>query len=282
MPTTFEIDVPGATLVGERHDVGDHWSPHVDDAGRLPLVLLHAAVADRRSWQRVVPTWSTQRTVLTYDQRGFGESRWEATEWDPVADLFAVLDAQGVDRAVLVGNSMGGGLAMLAALRDPARVAGMVLLAPAFFGAPAPTNVPDAVLLADRAIDEAIEAGELDRANELELAFWLDGAMADRPRADPAARELFLEMNGRALAAPPTGPVVASGGVWDHLEQLAMPILLLYGEHDLPHGRSRCELARMRMPDATLVEVAGTGHLPALDAHQRTLAACADFLGRLA
>lgn len=283
MPTAFTVQVPGAVLAGERHEIGDHWSPNVDpDAGKLPLVLLHAAVCDRRSWQRVIPTWSTTRTVVTYDQRGFGESVWDEIDgWDPVGDLLAVMDDQGIDRAVLVGNSMGGGLAQLAAILHPERVAGLLLIGPAVFGAPYPEGVDPALLAADEAIDEAEESGDLDEANRLAAAFWLDGCLATRPRADAGARELFLDMNGRALSAPPTGPIGDVPSVWDRCSEIHCPVMVLHGALDLPYLEHRARHVVGQVTDGTLTVLSDTGHLPALDAHLRTLAASAAFLERL-
>ncbi|MCW6007167.1 alpha/beta hydrolase [Micromonospora sp. CPCC 205371] len=106
-------------------------------AGSGPTVLLLPAwmISNRRMWSAQVAGLCGGARVVTYDARGSGESDRPA---DPaaydvaelVADTFAVLDATGTDRAVLVGNSLGGLLAFLAAAQQPERVAGLVLIAP--------------------------------------------------------------------------------------------------------------------------------------------------------
>lgn len=124
-----EIAVGGATLVGDR------WM----GAG-APIVLLHAGVCDRRGWREVgLRLGAAGRDVVAYDRRGFGEVPPAGGRFRHLDDLLAVLDAVSPDvPAWLVGSSMGGEVALDAALEAPERVAGLVLLAPAVSGDPEP------------------------------------------------------------------------------------------------------------------------------------------------
>src|SRR5215210_280510 len=121
----LEIAVPGTTLVGDR----------LRGSGPT-VVLLHAGVCDRRSWREVGALLAAAgRDVVAYDRRGFGEVPPPAAPFRHVDDLLAVLGAVSPDApAWLAGSSMGGGLALDAALEAPGRVAGLVLLAPAVSG----------------------------------------------------------------------------------------------------------------------------------------------------
>jgi pimeloyl-ACP methyl ester carboxylesterase len=122
----LEILVAGATLVADR------WP-----GDGSPVVLLHAGVCDRRCWRDVGERLGGD--VVAYDRRGFGEVPPADRPFRHVDDLLAVIDALSPDApAWLVGSSMGGGVALDAALEAPERVAGLVLLAPAVSGDPAP------------------------------------------------------------------------------------------------------------------------------------------------
>src|SRR3954452_661651 len=113
--TTHTIEVPGGSL-------------HVvDDGAGPPILLLHAGVADLRAWNEVVPPLvAAGYRVIRYDARGYGRSTTEDIPFSPRADLLAVLDASGVDRAALVRNSRGGGLAYDTAIESPDRVVAVV------------------------------------------------------------------------------------------------------------------------------------------------------------
>lgn len=112
---------------------------HIVEAGEgLPVVLLHGLTATHR--YVVMGSSALQRSghcVIAYDARGHGESapapQPGAYEYaDLAGDLLAVLDASGVERAVLAGASMGAHTALRVALEHPARVAGLVLITPAY------------------------------------------------------------------------------------------------------------------------------------------------------
>ena len=102
----FEVTNGSVTLAGVR------W-----EGEGVPLVLLHAGVADRRGWREVAERLTTP--VIAYDRRGFGETPPSAEPFTHLDDLVAVLDATVDGPAWLVGNSMGGALALDAALTVP-------------------------------------------------------------------------------------------------------------------------------------------------------------------
>src|SRR5436190_5508679 len=115
----LEVAVADATLVGDRRP-----------GGGTPIVLLHAGVCDRRSWGGVGERLAAAGwDVVAYDRRGYGDVPPSGAAFRHVDDLLAVLDAVSPDApAWLIGSSMGGGLALDAALVAPDRVAGLVLL----------------------------------------------------------------------------------------------------------------------------------------------------------
>jgi len=115
-PVQFQVQ--GARLSADR------W-----EGPGAPVVLLHAGVADRRSWYATVDQLMGVGTVVAYDRRGFGDSPPSQVPFEHLDDLIAVLDQLGEGPAWLVGSSNGGKVALDAALAHPDRVAGLVLLA---------------------------------------------------------------------------------------------------------------------------------------------------------
>jgi pimeloyl-ACP methyl ester carboxylesterase len=260
-PSHF-IDVGGAVLAAE-FSAGTHLQ------GRPPLVMLHAGVADSRMWQAPSQTLGAAHPLLRYDRRGFGQSHLIApTPHSQLGDLWAVMDAAGLQQALLIGCSQGGRIALDAALAKPARVLALVLVAPAVSGAPQAELAGPA-----RALDDAIEAtsdaGDLDTVNELEAHLWLDGPGSERGRVSGAARALFLSMNGIALRAADPGPCLEPPSAWERLQQVHAPTTVIWGELDLPHVQARCEHLVQRIPQARPVRMAGVAHLPPLEAPDR-------------
>lgn len=272
MAATRWVDVEGATLAA---DVS------ASPARAQPLVFLHAGVADKRMWHAQWAAFAPERALLRYDRRGYGETRTnDCVPYARVADLWAVMDSAGLARAVLVGCSQGGRVALDAALARPDRVAGLVLVAPAVGGAP-PADLSGPVLALDQAIDAADEAGHLERVNQLEAHLWLDGPGSTPGRVEGEARQLFLAMNGIALHAADPGPATDADDAWGRLTEIHVPTLVLWGDLDLPHLQARCAELVRRIPHARHEVLAGTAHLPGLEAPERFNQALAAYLGEL-
>ena len=73
-----------------------------------PVLLLHAGVTDRRSWRPLIEHLGTGFRTIAYDRRGFGETTYEPEPYREMDDALAVLDAEDVESAVVVGASNGG------------------------------------------------------------------------------------------------------------------------------------------------------------------------------
>lgn len=97
--------------------------------GRPELVFIHGGLANRTAWSNQMDAFANRCRVIALDLTGHGESGCNRTEWGIQAfggDVRAVLECEGVSRGVLVGNSLGGPVAVEAALLAPGRVIGIV------------------------------------------------------------------------------------------------------------------------------------------------------------
>ena len=259
-PERMDLAVGGATLAGDR------WR-----GGGPVVVLLHAGVCDRRSWREVgARLGGAGHDVVAYDRRGFGEVPPAGAPFRHVDDLLAVLDAVSPDApAWLVGSSMGGGVALDAALEAPDRVAGLVLLAPAISGDPEPDD--ETVIAATNGLAEAIDtawtAGEQETCNRLEVHLWLDGPAEPEGRVSGPARELALAMNRIVIANGESGPDGASGvDAASRAHEVAAPAVVACGELDVSLKVQRCRELAEALPDATYRSLPGRAHLPYLEA----------------
>lgn len=248
-------------------DLGTACLPITDLGSGLPVILLHAAVTDRRSWIGLTPyLLEASIRTISYDRRGFGDASADPVPHDPVDDLFAVFDACGIHRAVLVGNSQGGRLAVEAALRRPASALGLVLVCAGVPGAPGPDAAERQVIVPHlTAIDAAREVNDLDTVNELEARLWLDGPTSVPGRVAGPTRELFLAMNKTAMRGRDIGEAPSSGDSWAHLGNIAAPTAVIVGDLDLPHIVRRSHDIATRIPGAIVRRLPGSAHLPALE-----------------
>jgi pimeloyl-ACP methyl ester carboxylesterase len=254
---------------------------------RPPVLLLHAGVADRRSWAPVIEALGPGRATIAFDRRGYGETRYEAEPYSHVDDTLAVLAAAGPSahtrRVAVVGASMGGRTALDLALAHPDRVAALVLIGAAVRGAPATdaAGLPEPELRLAEAIEAADEARDLDAVNRLEAHMWLDGPRSPEGRVTGTPRDLFLDMNGKTLAAFAAldpGPEAELPSAWDRLEDVTAPTLVLVGDLDRTDCRMRSAALAERIPHAGLQILPGTAHLPHLEAHPACLDAITTFL----
>jgi pimeloyl-ACP methyl ester carboxylesterase len=260
------FDVPltdGTLLAGERRGL----------RGAPLVVLLHAGVADRRVWHGVLERLEDDELdLVAYDRRGYGETPRATTAFRHVDDLVAVLDAAGADRAVLVGNSRGGALALDLALAHPDRVAAVLLIGAAVSGMTDEGEdiewvVDEATGGILRAHEAAERAGDVEEQVRLELHLWLDGPTAPEGRVGGAARELAADMDRRILAAGAAEDEGDSGlDAWHRLGEITVPVLATWGDLDLPPDQPFYELTAQRLGDARTRVLPGTAHLPSLDA----------------
>jgi pimeloyl-ACP methyl ester carboxylesterase len=107
----------------------DSGAGAADDA-RLPVVLSHGFLMDHEMFAPQLAALAPEFRVITWDQRGHGGTRAGGpfSYWDSARDLLGLLDALGLERAVLGGMSQGGFVSLRAALLAPARAAGLVLI----------------------------------------------------------------------------------------------------------------------------------------------------------
>ena len=252
----------------------------VEDTGARDMktvLLLHAGVTDKRSWTPVVDRLGADVRCISYDRRGYGDTEYDTDDgWSPVADAVAVLDAAGVDAVIAIGCSIGGGTAVDLALAHPDRVSALVLIAPAIGGAPEPELKPLVAEL-DAQIDAADAVADLDAVNRLEAHLWLDGA-GHEGRVSGHVRDLFLDMNARAISALDPGTTADAPDAWSLLDRITVPVLFVVGGRDLRHFHAQARDAAAALPDGRVVDVPESAHLPHLEGAASALDAISDFV----
>jgi 3-oxoadipate enol-lactonase len=201
-----------------------------------PVVLLHGGFGDRRMWDGQFRALAARHRVIRYDHRGFGRSPAPRGPYSPVADLLRLLDKLNVGRAHLVGNSLGGTLAIDFALEHPERVASLVVVASAARGLPFPQEDIDRVL----AVFRTAAAEGPGKAAEQWLAHPMVAVTSRKPGARESLRVMVTENKGVFLMnhwpSETTDPPAAR-----RLTELNVPALFVIGGRDTEASRKAGE-----------------------------------------
>lgn len=231
-----------------------------------PFVMIHAGVADSRQWNNEFAFFAQTYQVIRYDMRGFGRSEPVEGEFSHMGDLVEVLEALEVqDPVILMGCSMGGGLAMDFALAHPDRVKALIMVGSGPSGleldVPVPPKFADA--------EKAYEKKEWDLLAELETQIWFDGTGRTSERTDQEMRQLAYEMNRNALRHEAKGigkrlPNTETPA-FDRLEDLNRPVLVIVGVHDTPYILAAADYMVEKLPSAQKVTIEDAAHLPNMD-----------------
>ena len=244
-----------------------------DDEGSGPaVVLLHAAVADRRMSDAITPALAHTFRVIRPDLRGFGDSPLPPGPYADADDVDTLLESLGVTDAAVVGSSFGGRVAMELATLHPGRVSSLVLLCTVYRG----LEPTESVRTFGAEEGRLLEAGDVDGAVDLNVRTFLG------PEGDDAARDLLTRMQRRAfevqIAADEADPGPEPRRVEVDPGAIAVPTVVVSGAHDLDHFGEVATLLGERIPGAETVELDWAGHLPSLERPDAVLALLLDVL----
>lgn len=259
---TIWIDLPGGRIAAQ------------DEGEGPPIVLVHSAIVNRHSWDPVVPQLvAAGYRAIRYDMRGFGESTAEDVEYAPHEDLTAVLDHFGVERAAVVGNSMGAAFALDGVITAPDRFVAYVWVGGGIGGWNKEPSPGEQALF--DAEGKAEEDGDMDLAAEIDTRIWVDGWRdgVNQPasRVDPAVRAAIKAMD-RELLEPgrvygtfrrPDPPAI------EGLASIDRPTLVVIGELDTQGTRAAAEKVAETVPGARIVRLPDVAHIIGMEAPER-------------
>lgn len=284
------VDHPRARVVeagGARTGYLEAGSPEAP-----PVILLHGLGATNASMLPLLPGLADAYRVLLPDLPGFGSSaapHWRYTIGDLAGWLGAFADATGAQRPALVGNSLGGRLAIEGALTQPTRFGPVVGLCPS----PAFRRMRQLVPLV-RLVNPnlaripwwtshrlVVETIRLMFAHADRLAqSWYDAAADEfcRVMSHPAHRRAFLA----CLAQIYVEPAYGEHGFWDRLPALRSPALFIWGAQDRLVPARFARHVSTALPAVRCVTLPDCGHIPQFERPEQTLRLTRSFLGQAA
>lgn len=229
-----------------------------------PLLLLHAGICDSRMWDDQIGEFARTHRVIAPDFRGFGQSKMVAGSFAHRRDLGVLMDHLGIGRAILIGVSMSGRIALDFTLENPNRVDALVLVAAALSG----YRFEDpATLSAWEAGDAAMESGRHDEAAAIDIKTWVAGPRRNLDQIDFTLQQRVRDMALQSYATPPDlgrdepldPPAVG------RLRAVRAPTLIVVGDEDVPDILVVADLLESGIAGARKVVMPGTAHLPNME-----------------
>lgn len=240
------------------------------DPGPRAVVLLHGAVVNRKMWTRIAEEVEPVWPLLAPDLPGHGDLDRLPFRMDLAVDgVRALLDEHGVEEAVLVGESLGGYVALATARERPVGLSGVVLSGASLN----PAGPVGALLRAYGAL-----TGTLSRwMDDARLESWARSALE---RSFPDAPVESMSALGLSVGARPESlRELAGRDLFARLERWTWPVLIVNGRRDLPN-RLGGRWAARRIPDVETRVIHGAGHGVALARPEAFSETLIRFLGR--
>lgn len=260
--------------------------------GEPVIVLLHGFGASIYSWREVFTPLADYGRVIAYDRIGFGltgrpmPGEWQGeSPYRPAAQvdqLIALLDELGVQKAILVGNSAGGTVAVSTALAHPGRVQALVLVDAAIYfgGNPIPSW-----------LRWLLYTPQMDRIGPLiarQIQSWgedfLNSAWHDPSRIQPEVLENYkipLQVDNWDRALWELTKASTNLPLAERLKELTMPVLVVTGDDDRIVDTELSLRLAQEIPGAQLAVFTACGHVPQEECPQQFLPVVTEFIASL-
>ncbi len=257
---------------------------YYETAGKgMPLVFSHAAFLDSRMFDAVWEPLAKHFCVIRYDMRGFGQSSPVTGPLCRRDDLNQLLKHLEVTEAHLVGCSNGGQISLDLALEQPQRFKSLTLVDSTPSGFELHGEPPRYML----EMFDAMQKGDIDRSNELQIRIWLDGETRDPEQVDSTLRKKALEMNRISVSqstffiadTQPINPL--DPPAITRLESVNCPTWIVAGSLDHPEVLRAADEMVKRIPNARKALIESAGHVPSYEQPDTFVKLLLDFLGSM-
>jgi 3-oxoadipate enol-lactonase len=229
-----------------------------------PLVLIHGHPLDHTIWELVVPLLEKDFDLILPDLRGFGQSETVRTGYlltDMAADIAALLDSLNLQQATIAGHSMGGYIALAFARAYPDRIRGLGLVASHVFADPP-----------ERKQSRFTDAAEIEKQGVGTLAESFPAKLTANPDLQSTLRDIILRQSVygvaeslRAMAERADSSTLLAGA--------RFPVVVIHGTADALIPVARAREGKALAEKIHLVEIEGVGHVPMMEAPQKTVEA---------
>jgi triacylglycerol lipase len=265
MSTVLSTALPTSSL-----KVGGHTLAYAEAGRGAPVVIVHGVGGHKEDWFDIAQALSATHHVFAIDMLGFGASSKTGDDFSmPIqaAAISALLDAHSIDRAALVGNSVGGWVAATFAALNPERTERLVLIDPAGFRAmfegPPPVN---------------FDPGSPEEMSKL-IHFVINSQAAEAPGLPERAYRAYVDSGEKAISAVWGQSLFASPRLEELFPKIAAPTVILWGADDRLFPSQLASAFQAQIKGAQVEFIPDAGHFPHIDQPEVTQVAIARALG---
>ena len=261
-------------------DVGNCQVYYEERGAGSPLVMIHGGLLDRRMWDDQFTVFARTQRVIRYDARGHGLSKAQAGTFSHHEDLKKLLDGLKVEKAAIMGLSMGGYIAIDLALAYPGRVSALVLAAPGLTGYEFESEV---LKKNSELLNKAAQENDLKMLIEYFQRSWTDGPSRTPEKVDPAVREKVRQMAVGTLEIwnDESREVRLEPAAIGRLAEIRVPILAVVGDLDMPDILEIVGLIEKNIKGARKEVIPGAAHMVNMERPQEFNRIVLDFLSGL-
>ncbi len=254
--------------------------------GRV-LVLNHGGLVDNHLWDASFYEFAKYFKTIRYDIRGFGQSALVTKETAPYTleqDLYHLLQFLGIEKATVLGLSLGGTLAIDFTVQHPEMVEALITVGAGLSGFDFGTPPPELVAKF-AAMEELFKKGDMAGAVEVSLQIWTDGPSRTPAQVDPAAREQVRVMTARNFARgndEEVKPQEIDPPAFGRLSEIRVPMLIIVGELDDPMIVKIADALEQGIAGAKRAMIPGAAHHPNAEKPEEFNRIVIDFVKNLA
>jgi len=245
-----------------------------------PLILIHGGLLDRRMWDDQFEAFAEEFRVIRFDVRNHGNSKGVPDTFKHYEDLLKILEHLNLQKAALLGLSLGGRIAIDFAIAYPDKVSAIILASP---GASGYEFKSDTFKKNNEQLQKAFREGNIELGIEYFQQAWTDGPYREPDEIEPSVRDKVRSMALNTLEEWENESVMEElePPAIDRLNEIQAPTLAIVGDLDMPGILEIVEAVIKNIPDAEKVVIQGAAHMVNMEKPDEFNNAVLDFLARI-
>ena len=238
-----------------------------------PIILIHGGYGDRRMWDSQFVALSEKHEIIRYDHRGFGKSQTPTAPYSPCDDLIKLLDHLNIPTVHLIGNSMGGTIAIDFTILHPQRVKSLIIVAAGPSGYPIPQEAYQSVV-------SVFDTASYNTAKALEM--WLHRPLLQVTNKNESTRSWLYKMalENKSIFLMKYWPnEKLDPTAYERLNEIRCPTLMIGGSYDMPYTINMIDSTVARINGAKKIIMSDADHLPHMNDPEKFNRVVLEFIG---